>query len=127
MLQRLPRSSTTTRSTSRSGISMWALMAADLMTVVWMHTFGPWLDHSSRLTSTATLGGHHLIVLVFAAVGFTMLAGLALLSEGFTKSTPRLTLATNVACIVSVVALAGLVAFVLVALLSRLVFGKLRP
>ncbi|WP_344176361.1 hypothetical protein [Kribbella lupini] len=102
-------------------------MAADLMAVIWMYTFGPWLDQSSRLTATATLGGHHWIVLAFAATGFLMLAGLALLTEGFTKTTTKLTLATNAARVVSVVALAGLIAFVLVALLARVVFGKLRP
>ena len=116
-----------TRNSSRSGTSMWVLMAADLMAVVWMHTFGPWLDQSSRVTSTATLGGHHLIVLVSAGIGFGMLAVLAILTEGFTKSEARLTVATNIACVISVIALAGLIAFVLMALLSRLVFGKLRP
>ncbi|WP_143465949.1 hypothetical protein [Kribbella sp. ALI-6-A] len=127
MLQRMPRHNTATYIASRSVFGMWALMAADLMAVVWMHTFGPWLDQSSRLTATATLGGHHLVVLGFAAAGFLMLAALALLTEGFTKTTPKLTLATNAACVVSVVAVAGLIAFVLVALLSRLLFGKLRP
>jgi hypothetical protein len=122
MLQRRP-----TRSASYSAVSMWTLMAADLMAVIWMYTFGPWLDQSSRLTATATLGGHHWIVLGFAAAGFLMIAGLALLTEGFTKTTTKLTLATNAARVVSVVALAGLIAFVLVALLARVVFGKLRP
>ncbi|TDU88144.1 hypothetical protein EV138_1685 [Kribbella voronezhensis] len=106
---------------------MWLLMACDLMAVVYMHTFGPWLDQSSRLTSTTTLGGHHLIVMISASIGFGMLAALAILTEGFEKSDAKLTLATNIACVVSVIALAGLIAFVLVALLSRLVFGKLRP
>lgn len=116
-----------TRSTSRSATSMWVLMATDLMAVVWMHTFGPWLDHSSRLTSTATLGGHHLIVMVSAGIGFGMLAALAILTEGFTKSDAKLAMATNVACVISVIALAGLIALVLAALLSRVLFGKLRP
>jgi hypothetical protein len=127
MLQRMPRHNTATRSASHSAVTLWTLMAADLMAVIWMYTFGPWLDHSSRLTSTATLGGHHWIVLGAAAAGFLTLASLAMLTEGFTKSTTTLTMATNAACVVSVIALAGLVAFVLVALLSRVVFGKLRP
>lgn len=127
MLQPRPRRNTALRNASRSTIGLWALMAADLMAVVWMQTFGPWLDHSSRFTATATLGGHHLVVLTFAALGFLMLAALALVTEGFTKTTPRLTLATNIACLASVIALAGLVALVVAALLSRLLFGKLRP
>ncbi|GAA0594319.1 hypothetical protein HPO96_06875 [Kribbella sandramycini] len=116
-----------TRSTTRPATSLWFLMAADLMAVVWMHIFGPWLDHSSRFTSTATLGGHHLIVMIAAAIGFAMLAALAILTEGFTKATTKLTIATNVACVISVIALAGLIALILAALLSRLIFGKLRP
>jgi hypothetical protein len=115
------------RSSRHAATRLWVLMATDLMTVIWMDAAGPWLDRTSPLTATATLGGHHLVVLVIAAVGFVMLATLALLTEGFTKSSPRLTLATNVACIVSVVALTGLIALVLAALLSRLVFGRLRP
>jgi hypothetical protein len=66
-------------------------------------------------------------VLVIAAGGFAMLAVLAVLTDGFTKTTRNLTLATNIACVLSVVALAGLIAFILVALLSRLLFGRLRP
>lgn len=127
MLQHMPRQNTATRSATHSAVTLWILMAADLMAVIWMYTFGPWLDHSSRLTATATLGGHHWIVLAFAAAGFLTLASLAMLTEGFTKTSTRLTMAINGACVVSVIALAGLVAFVLVALLSRVVFGKLRP
>jgi hypothetical protein len=127
MLQRMPRHNTATRSASHSAVTLWTVMAADLMAVIWMYTFGSWLDHSSRLTATATLGGHHWVVLGFAAAGFLTLASLAILTDNFTKTTPRLTMAINAACVVSVIALAGLVAFVLVALLSRIVFGKLRP
>ncbi len=113
----------TTHSTTR----LWLLMGADLVTVVWMHTFGTWLDQTSRLTSTATLGGHHVVVLVLAAIGFAMLTTLAILTDGFTTSDPRLKLATNIACVVSVIALAGLLAFILAMLLSRIVFGRFRP
>jgi hypothetical protein len=106
---------------------LWVLMATDLMTAIWMYSFGPWLDETSRLTATTTLGGHHQIVLVIAAAGFVTLAVLALLTDGFTKTSRNLTLATNVACVLSVVALAGLIAFVIAALLSRLLFGRFRP
>jgi hypothetical protein len=112
---------------SRSVLGLWVLMGADLATAVWMYTFGSWLDHTSRLTTTATLGGHHLVVLALAATGFVLLATIALMSDGFTRWSPRLVLAKNVACVVSVVALAGLVAFILTTLLSRVLFGRLRP
>ncbi|TCO13873.1 hypothetical protein EV652_12533 [Kribbella steppae] len=115
------------RTRSRSVLGLWVLMGADLAAVVWMYTFGSWLDHSSRLTATATLGGHHLVVLALAATGFALLATIALVSEGFTRWSPRLVLAKNAACVVSVMALAGLFAFILTALLSRVLFGRLRP
>ncbi len=127
MLQRAARMGATTPVTSRSATRMWALLIADLVTVVWMHAVGPWLDRTSPLTATATLGGNHLVVLALAAIGFAVLATLALLTEGFTMSNPTLTLAKNAACIISAVALAGLLAFILAALLSRVVFGRFLP
>jgi hypothetical protein len=102
-------------------------MAADLATVVWMHTVGSWLDETSRITALATRGGHHLVVLALAAVGFGLLAVLALVTDGFTTSSPRTALVKNLACVISVVALAGLFAFLVTPLLSRLVLGRLRP
>jgi hypothetical protein len=108
-------------------MSLWFVMAADLATVVWMHTVGSWLDRTSKFTATATLGGHHIVVLVLAAIGFAILATLAILTDGFTRTTPRLSLARNAACIISVVALTGLLALILAGLLSRILFGRLRP
>ena len=116
-----------TRIASKPAVALWFVMAADLATVVWMHTVGSWLDETSKFTATATLGGHHIVVLVLAAIGFAMLATLAVLTDGFARSTPRLALARNVACIVSVLALTGVVALVLAGLLSRILFGRLRP
>ncbi|WP_405070767.1 hypothetical protein OG558_14700 [Kribbella sp. NBC_01510] len=115
------------RMASRPSMSLWFVMAADLATVIWMHTVGSWLDRTSKFTATATLGGHHIVVLVLAAIGFAILATLAILTDGFTRSTPRLSLARNVACIISVVALTGLLALILAGLLSRILFGRLRP
>ena len=116
-----------TRIASRPSVSLWFVMAADLATVVWMYTVGTWLDETSKFTATATLGGHHVVVLVLAAIGFAMLATLAILTDGFAHSTPRLSLARNVACIISVVALTGVVALILAGLVSRILFGRLRP
>ncbi|MFG1906421.1 hypothetical protein [Kribbella sp. NPDC048928] len=106
---------------------LWFLMSADLATVIWMYTLGPWLDHTSKFTATATLGGHHVILLVIAAVAFLSLATVAVLTDGFTTYDTRLSLAKNLACVISVIALTGLVALILGALLSRLLFGALRP
>lgn len=115
------------RSLPRHSTLLWVVMAADLMTVIEIQAIGEWLDTTSRLTAMATLGGHHVVVEVIAAAGFLLLAALALLTDGFTRISRRLALATNVACVLSVVALVGLIAFVLAALLSRVLFGRLRP
>ncbi|MFF0338498.1 hypothetical protein [Kribbella sp. NPDC004875] len=116
-----------TRARGRQSFILWFLMAADLATVIWMYSLGGWLDHASKLTATATLGGHHYLVRAVAAVAFTTLATVAILSDGFIHLTRRLSVLKTVACVVSVVALTGLVALLLATLLSRLVFGAFRP
>ena len=123
VLQTLKRPVTMPRQSTR----MWVLMATDLMTVIWMDAVGPWLDRTSPLTAVATLGGHHVAVLVIAVVAFGMLATLAIATCGFTVMNRSTTVATNVACVLSIVALTGLITFVLAALIGRLVFGWLRP
>ncbi|MFD7153962.1 hypothetical protein ACFV9C_05160 [Kribbella sp. NPDC059898] len=100
------------------------MMAADLAAVIWLYTFGAWLDHDSKLTATATLGGHHYIVLTAAATAFLILATVAILTDGFTRTTRPLTIAKTAACILS---LTGLAALLLAALIGRLLFGPLRP
>jgi hypothetical protein len=112
---------------SRPSILYWFLMVSDLAAAIWMYTVGPWLDHSSKFTRTGTLGGHHLLLLIIALTGFLMLAALAVLTDNFTHSSPMLAIARNVACVISVIALTGLLALILMALLSRLLFGPLRP
>ena len=115
------------RTDVRAAIVLWFLMAADLATVIWMYTLGEWLDHASKFTATATLGGHHYVVLATAAVAFTTLAAVAIVSDGFTKTTRPLAIARTAACVLSLTALTGLVALLLAALVARLLVGPLRP
>ena len=112
---------------SRPTTIYWFLMVSDLATAIWMYTVGSWLDNTSKFTATGTLGGHHELLLIIALTGFLSLAVLAVLTDNFTQSTPKLALARNIACIISIVALTGLLALILMALLSRLLFGPLRP
>ncbi len=112
---------------SRPTTIYWFLMVSDLATAIWMYTVGPWLDKTSKFTATGTLGGHHVLLLIIAITGFLMLATLAVLTDNFTHSTRNLAIARNIACIISIVALTGLLALILMALLSRLLFGPLRP
>jgi hypothetical protein len=102
---------------------LWLLMAGDVMVLVWMKIFGAWLDGFSQLTSVATLGGHHIVVMVLAALGFGILAVLAVPTAGFTMATPAQLVIVAVACIASIVALAGFVSFLIAAVFGRFVFG----
>jgi hypothetical protein len=104
---------------------LWLLMGADVVAAVWMSVLGPWFDETSRLTSVATLGGHHVLVMVLAVVGFVTLAVMAVCTAGFVMASPGQLVLVAAACVVSLVALSGFVSFVLAALFGRLVVGSL--
>lgn len=105
----------------------WALAGLDVMAAAWMISAGDWLDRQSRVSAVITLGGHHLVVLWLAVVGFGILAVLAPLTGGFAELNRVQLVALSVAGVLSVVAVAGIAsvaAFVvgtvlLVALLGR--------
>lgn len=79
------------------------------MAASWMIAAGDWLDRTNRVTSVITLGGHHLVVLWLAVLGFGILAVLAPMTDGFAVLTRVQAVALSVAGVVSVVALAGVV------------------
>ena len=87
----------------------WMLAAVDVMAAAWMISAGDWLDRASRVTSVVTLGGHHLVVLWLAVLGFGILAVLAPLTGGFAELNRIHLVALSVAGVVSVVAVAGIV------------------
>jgi hypothetical protein len=105
----------------------WLLAGVDVMAAAWMIAAGDWLDHASRVTSVITLGGHHLIVLWLAVLGFAILAVLAPLTGGFAELDRVQLVALSVAGVLSVVAVAGIASVaalvvgtvLLVALLGR--------
>jgi len=104
---------------------LWGLAGGDVMAASWMIAAGDWLDRTNRVTSVITLGGHHLVVLWLAVLGFAILAVLAPLTGGFAELNRVQVVALSVAGVVSVVALAGIVSVaalvVGVALLAALV------
>jgi hypothetical protein len=109
----------------RNARRLWLLAALDMMGVAWMIALGNWLDQTSALTKVITLGGHHVLVLVMALVGFLMLASGAVLTNGFrSASTLRLILITA-GCVISVAALAGALSVVLLLMLGALLLGFL--
>jgi len=105
---------------------LWALMGFDVMELTWMKVFGDWFDTFSSVTSVATLGGHHQVVMALAAVGFVILAGLSVPTSGFTTASRRQTVVIAVGCVLSVVALAGFISFLFAALFGRILFGSVR-
>ena len=58
----------------RTARRLWMVTALDMVAVAWMIAVGTWLDQTSRLTKVITLGGHHVLVLIMALVGFALLA-----------------------------------------------------
>jgi len=99
----------------RYQLVLWALVALDVMVVAWMLAAGEWLD--SRM-SVVTLGGHHLVVLWLAVSGFALLAGMALLTGGFTVARRWHLLLVVLSALVSVVALAGVLSVLLLVVLA---------
>jgi hypothetical protein len=107
----------------RTSRQLWIVASLDMTAVAWMIAIGDWLDKTSKVTAVITLGGRHVIVLIMALVGFLMLAAAALLTEGLTSAgRPELTLII-MACIVSVVALAGALSAMLLLGLAALLLG----
>lgn len=108
---------------TRAAPWLWALAVLDMVAVAWTLAAGAWLDHASRLTTVMMLGGHHRLILVMAAVGFLMLAGLAALTRGFTVASRFHLVLLTAACMVSVVALAGALSVIVLILTAALVLG----
>jgi hypothetical protein len=100
---------------------LWAVAILDIVAVASMIAAGDWLDKTSTLTSIVTLGGHHGLILIMAVAGFAMLAGLAPLTRAFSRATDLEEVLLGLACVFSVVALAGaLFAILLLALVCAL-------
>jgi hypothetical protein len=93
----------------------------DMVAVAWGIAGLDRFDPTSTLGSAITLGGHPRLILIMAVAGFAMLAGLAPLTRAFSRATELEFALLIVACVISVVALAGtLPAILLFALASVL-------
>jgi drug/metabolite transporter (DMT)-like permease len=107
----------------RTARRLWIVAVLDMIGVAWMIAAGNWFDQTSKLTAVIALGGHHELVLILALTGFVMLAGLALLTDGFTSAN-RLELALIIiACVISIAALAGALSAILLVALAALLLG----
>jgi hypothetical protein len=84
VLRQMRQRPTTVTLSERTTRILWIVAVLDMMAVAWMIAAGDWLDQkTSGFAEVITLGGHHRLVLILAAVGFVMLAGLAVLTDGF--------------------------------------------
>jgi hypothetical protein len=107
---------------------LWLVAVLDMTAVAWMIAIGDWLDDTSRLTAVITLGGHHMVVLIMALAGFLMLALAALLTGGFASAGKLEVTLITVACVISVVALAGALSLIVLLVAAALLLGFLaRP
>jgi hypothetical protein len=109
VFERAPGAGTRLELPDRARRLPWLLAGVDVMAASWMHAAGDWLDRTNRVTSVITLGGHHLVVLWLAVLGFAILAVLAPLTGGFAQLNRIQLVALSVAGVVSVVAVAGIV------------------
>jgi hypothetical protein len=86
----------------------------DMIAVAWlMAADDDWFNQTSTLTSAITLGGHPRLILILAVAGFAMLGWLALPTKGFNRATDIEFALLILACVISVVALAGALSAIL--------------
>jgi hypothetical protein len=112
----------------RAGRWLWVVAALTLMTSIWMFAAGQWIDEECPgPCRVATLGGHHELVLALSATSAVALTVLAVLTLGFTRATPLQVSALALAGMTSLLALAGVLSFVLfVALIILAISGLAR-
>jgi hypothetical protein len=103
-------------------LALWALAVLDVVVVAWMLSAGEWLD---RAAPVVTLGGHHVVVLWLAVAGFLLLGAMAALTGGFLEGRRELMPFVVLSALVSVVALAGMLAGLMFALLAVFVLTLL--
>ena len=124
MLQPAEKRPTKVTLSERAGRWLWIVAVLDMMAVAWMIGAGDWLDQKTAgFAEVITLGGRHWLVLILAAVGFVMLAGLAVLTDGFTSASRLEIGLITIACTISVVALAGALSAMLLLVVAALLLG----
>jgi lysylphosphatidylglycerol synthetase-like protein (DUF2156 family) len=103
----------------------WIITVLDGMTIAWMLTVGSWLDKQHNLLAMATWDGHHQAIVIGVSCALAVLAVIAPLTRGFSAGSSVLFAVVVAACLVSIVAMAGLLALALpaVALVLALALG----
>lgn len=91
---------------------LWWLEVLNAVAVAWMVAAGGWLDQHAGQLTVVTLGGHHEAVIGLAAASFVLLAIVAVTSNGFAALSQVELVTVTVAGLLTIVALAGLLAVV---------------
>lgn len=94
------------------GHRLWWLALLDAVAVAWMFAAGGWVDRHGGELTVVTLGGHHEAVIGLALVSFALLATIAVTSDGFVSMSGIELSGVTVAGLLTIVALAGLLAVV---------------
>jgi hypothetical protein len=97
---------------------LWSVASLDMVAIAWLIAAGDPFDQSSRLMRVITLGGHYRLVLIMAMASFALLAGLAPLTRAFSRATDIEFALLILACIASVIALAGALSVILLLALA---------
>ena len=121
----LPRGQQPMPISARTRTWAWILAGANSLTVVWMLSGGAWLDDHSGLLAMATWGGHHRLVLLVSATALVAFAVCAVLTDGFTRGTRTQLGVTVTAMVVSVLAMAGVLAVAVPFVVAATVLGLL--
>jgi hypothetical protein len=102
----------------RVQVRLCAVAVLDMVAVAWGIDGLDRFDPTSTLGSAITLGGHPRLILIMAVAGFALLAGLAPLTRAFSRATELEFALLIVACVISVVALAGALSTILLLALA---------
>jgi hypothetical protein len=94
-----------------------------MVILAWMITAGRTFDETSKLTRVVTLGGHHILVMIMALIGFLMLAGMAVSTSGFSEANGLERVLLILACVISIVVSAGALSAILVLALIAFLLG----
>jgi len=107
----------------RTRKKLWMLLVTDVVALPWILTFGIWFDETSKLSSVATLSGHHRVVLALVIAGLVMLTGLAFWTDWFTETYRLDRGLIIVASVISILGVAGVLSVVILVVVVALLFG----
>jgi hypothetical protein len=111
--------------TKAATLWLWSVAVLDMVGIAWLIPYSDSFDQASMLSQAITLGGHPRLILIMAVAGFGILAGLAPLTRAFCRATDLECTLLILACVISLVALAGAASAILLLVLVCVLAGIL--